>query len=234
MIARNLLLCAALLTLAACSDNTPGTDTMETPAEVTTAARGEAPSLSASEALTYSEDGQLFLNDLFGLQIEKPEGWFSQNAEDMLAMQQQSLALMSDDNTRAMIRSALESTLPLFGFFEVPPGSPGKLNPNILGSAENIRLAPGIVSGCDYLAHARQALRMMQVNYEIDEQCGQHEVNGTEFDYFEAQAMFGPQLVKQRYLALVRDGYAIVVVLSFFDEESEARLNEVLATLRMQ
>ena len=229
MIARTLLLCAILLSLAACSD-APSTDT--TPADTGTSS--DTGTSGTSDALTYSEDGRLYRNDRFGLQIEKPEDWFSQNAEDMIAMQQQSLALMGDDNTRAMIRSALESTLPLFGFFAVPPGTPGKLNPNILGSAENIRLAPGITDGCDYLAHARQALRQMQVRYEIEEQCGQRDINGTAFDYFEAQAMFGPQMVRQRYLALVRDEHAIVVVQSFFDEESEALVEAVLATLTMQ
>ncbi|MBZ2190207.1 hypothetical protein K8B33_13945 [Alcanivorax sp. JB21] len=216
-------LLAALLTLSAC-----GTEPEPMPVSEKNADR-------APEALTYTTGDNVYINDMFSLRIEKPEGWFAQSAEDMILMQQQGSALFSDDdNIRQILKASLESTLPLFGFFEVPPGTPGRLNPNILGTAENIRLAPGITSGCDYLAHARQALQQMQIRYEVDEQCGQREINGTDFGYFEAQAMFGSQLVRQRYLALVRDKHAIVVVQSFFDEDSEALVNAVLDTLTMQ
>ena len=212
-------LLAALLTLSAC-----GTD----PEPDNATARGP-------EALTYTTGDNVYINDMFALRIEKPDGWFSQSAEDMIAMQQQGSALFGDDdNIRKILKASLESTLPLFGFFEVPPGTPGKLNPNILATAENIRHAPGITSGCDYLYHARVALRQMSINYDIEDECHSRTVNGTELDFFHASAMFGSQQVQQRYLALVRDQHALVIVQSFFDEESEALVDEVLATLHMQ
>ena len=220
------LLLAALLTLSACGTE-PETKPETMPATESAAERGP-------EALTYTTGDNVYINDMFSLRIEKPEGWFAQSAEDMILMQQQGSALFSDDdNIRKILKASLESTLPLFGFFEVPPGTPGKLNPNILGTAENIRQAPGITSGCDYLYHARVALRQMSIDYEVEDECHSRTVNGTELDFFHATAMFGPQLIQQRYLALVRDQHAIVIVQSYFDEESEAKVEAVLQTLHL-
>ena len=206
------LLLAALLTLSACGTE-PETKPETMPATESAAERGP-------EALTYTTGDNVYINDMFSLRIEKPEGWFAQSAEDMILMQQQGSALFSDDdNIRKILKASLESTLPLFGFFEVPPGTPGKLNPNILGTAENIRQAP--------------ALRQMSIDYEVEDECHSRTVNGTELDFFHATAMFGPQLIQQRYLALVRDQHAIVIVQSYFDEESEAKVEAVLQTLHL-
>jgi hypothetical protein len=60
-----------------------------------------------------------------------------------------------DKNMKAMVNAAQQKTTPLFSFFEVPPGTPGKPNSNIIAIAEDIKGAPGVKTGCDYLTLAK-------------------------------------------------------------------------------
>ena len=81
--------------------------------------------------------------------VEKPDGWYAQNEEEAVAVQKQGGKMLAgnDKNLKAVLDASQDTTSQLFGFFEVPPGTPGKLNPNVLSAAENIKAAPGVPGG---------------------------------------------------------------------------------------
>ena len=128
---RALLLALTSLTLLACSE-----------AEV-------APAKPSPEQILTRRDGSVLSNDYFGLTITIPPGWYSQNAEESMALQRMASPMLagSDRSRQALIESAMASTVPVFGLFELPPGTPGKLNPNLIANAENLQALPGLASG---------------------------------------------------------------------------------------
>jgi hypothetical protein len=132
------------------------------------------------------------------------------------------------------MEAAQDTTTQVFGFFEFPMGTPGKLNPNVLSAAENIKGAPGVKTGCDYIALTKEIIKKSQVNYEFDEKCETKTVNGTEFGVVNAQLKIGEQVVKQRYYSVIRGRHAISVIQTYFDAESEAKVNKVIESVKFQ
>ncbi|MFO8023738.1 hypothetical protein [Thiohalophilus sp.] len=137
-----------------------------------------------------------------------------------------------DKNMQKMIDAAMESSLPLFGFFEYPPGTPGKMNPNVLSVAENIKMYPDIKEPCDYVEAVKQILQQRQLNYEFNGKCQSTMIGGKQASYQNALLKFGTLDVTQRYHAMIIDGYAISFIQTHMDEESHARVDAVLDSIR--
>jgi rRNA maturation endonuclease Nob1 len=184
--------------------------------------------------VTKSTDNKTYTNEFFQMTVQKPEGWYAQNEEEAAAGQKEGGKMLAgnDKNLKAAMDAAQDTTSQLFGFFEVPRGTPGKLNPNVLSAAENIKAAPGVKTGCDYIALTKEIIKKSQVSYQFEEKCETKTVNGTEFGVINAQLTIGDQVVKQRYYAVIRGHHAISVIETFFDAASEAKVNKVVESLK--
>jgi hypothetical protein len=185
---------------------------------------------------TASPDGKKYVNEFFNVTVEKPEGWYAQNTQESEALREKGGQMVAGDdkNMKAMVEASKQSTTPLFSFFEVAPGTPGKANPNVIGIAEDLKAAPGVKTGCDYLALAKQMAEKSQVKIEFSEKCESKNINGSEFNFMDAQIKMGNQVIKQRYFARVQKEHALSMVQTFMDEESEAKVDKVIATLNIK
>lgn len=184
-------------------------------------------------ALTVNSSGNNYVNKFFGISVVKPEGWYAQSATETILLQQKGASIIANDdkNMEALIEAAMESSVPVFGFFEYPPGTPGKLNANILSIAENIKVYPGIKNGCDYIALVKDLLAKSKLKYELSEKCLSKNISGKEFGYIDAFTIIGEQKVQQRYFANVSKGYAFSIVQTFYDDESRKKVISVLSTV---
>ncbi len=220
------------LSLVACDRATQESKNAIEPAKIAEAKTAEVK--KDGSPITKSTDNKTYTNEFFQMTIQKPEGWYAQNSEESAELQKQGGNLMAgnDKNLKAMMDAAQDKTISLFGFFEAPPGTPGKLNPNVLSAAENIKLAPGVKTGCDYIALTKEIIKKSQMNYKFDDKCETKTVNGTEFGVVNAQLTIGNQVVKQRYHAVIRGHHAISVIETFFDVESEAKVKKVVESLK--
>ena len=79
------------------------------------------------------------MNVFFGLSVEKPEGWYAMNNEELRSLVQNVTVPESDDNNSVQQSGNISSqrVIPLFEFLEYPYGTPNKFNPNIIGLVEN-------------------------------------------------------------------------------------------------
>jgi len=186
--------------------------------------------------VTVNTDGNHYRNAFFGVSVDKPEGWYSQPPEETMALQQRgSEALMADEkNKQALIDASLKSSVPVFGFFRVPPGTPGKPNPNVMAVAENLNGFPGVKSGCDYLHFVRQLLEKGQFSYAFSGECGSRKLAGESFGYLEGKVARGDVTVTQRYYATVREGYALSFIQTFFSAEGEAETRAILDSIEIE
>lgn len=203
----------ALVLLAACSDGNDATD-----------------------ARTEEVGDGVFRNEAFGMTVQKPDGWYAQSFDEMIQAHQMGANMLSgdDENMKASLESALESTLPLFTFFKKPPGTPGDFNPNVIASAENIDMySEGIKTGCDYLANMVKVLEQSQVQFEVDGDCGTTDLNGQTFGVQSISMSAGSQTVNQRFLACRSGDHAIGIVQSYMTEKQRDEVNGVVDSLEI-
>ncbi|MDR9437814.1 MAG: hypothetical protein RI563_13105 [Thiohalophilus sp.] len=184
--------------------------------------------------VTVNTSGNTYINGFFNLEVEKPVDWYAQSAEETIMLQQEGNKVLSgdDENMQKMIEAAMESSLPLFGFFEYPPGTPGKMNPNVLSVAENIKMYPGIKDPCDYVKAVKQILQQGQLSYEFDGECQSTTIGGKQAGYLDASLKVGTFDIAQRYHALITDGYAVSIIQTYMDEESHAKVDKVMDSIQ--
>ncbi len=187
-------------------------------------------------AITTSADNKTYRNELFGLVVEKPEGWYSQSAKEILAMYKQGNQVLSgnNENMKTMIDAALAKTLTLFSFFQYPPGTPGKMNANIVSTAENTSLYPGIKTGCDYLYHAKKSLESSQLNMKFSEKCDAETISGQTFGHYKVTIEVGKTIVYQDYYACKKGEHILSFIKTYSDEASMGMIDKILGTVKVQ
>lgn len=183
--------------------------------------------------ITTTADGSKYVNELFGLEITKPDGWYAQDQEATMKMSQRGAQLMAGDdkNMNAVISQALKTSLPVFGFFQHPPGAAVEMNPNILSIAENVGGFPGVKMGCDYLFHVRKMFEQSAVEVSVSEGCQSAQINGTSFGYIDTTMTLGARHVRQRYYACIQGEHALSIVQTFLDDETKRLVDEPLNSL---
>ena len=193
-------------------------------------------SQDAPSPLTVNTAGNHYHNAFFGVSVDKPDGWYSQSPEETIALQQRGTTAISgkDQNMKAMIEASLKSSVPVFGFFQLPPGTPGKSNPNVLSVAENLQGFPGVKTGCDYLYFVRQLLEKGKLAYSFTADCAPRTFAGESFGYMEGQITFGEKTVTQRYYATIRGQYALSFIQTYFSDEGEAATGTILNSVKLE
>lgn len=191
---------------------------------------------SSLTAITKSTDGKKYQNELFNLSINKPEGWYAQNVEEMISLQKFGNKLIAGDdkNLKVAIEASLENNIPLFGFFEFPPGTPGKLIPSLIANAENISLYPGIKNGCDYLYHAKELIGKSQANIKFGSTCNEARISDQKFGYYDASIEVRNAKVYQRYYSCRKGKHAMNFIGTYFEESSKDKIEQVLKTIKVE
>ncbi len=222
------------LSLVACDKATTTQESKKAVEPIKTAEIKPSEIKQDASPVTKSDDNKTYTNEFFQMTVQKPDGWYAQNQEEARENQKKGEKMLAgnDKNLKAMIEATDATTTQVFGFFEVPMGTPGKLNPNVLSAAENIKAAPGVKTGCDYIALTKEIIKKSQMNYKFEDKCETKMVNGTEFGVTGGEMTIGEQVVKQRYYAVIRGRHAISVIQTYFDAESEAKVNKVIESLK--
>lgn len=192
---------------------------------------------AAEDALTTSTDNINFTNRYFGLKVKKPDTWHSLSVEDMLALQQATTQLLSGSNTNQtnQIEQALQSSLPLFGFYRFPPDSAQDKNSNILSVAENIKSLTGMENGCSYLEVAKEIMLQTPIQYKFVDDCKIIDINGTSYGELNVSATLAEMQLEfsQTYLAAIKEGYAISIIETYFSDEDKAALDSIVLSLSL-
>lgn len=185
--------------------------------------------------ITFEVAPDTYKNEYFDLSIKKPNQWYYQSPEDTMKMGQMGSKMLAGDDKKmeAIFKESLKSSLILFSFFEHPPGAPVNTNPNVVGVAENVSLAPGIKKGCDYLFHVKNILIQSNANYTIQEDCQTEIVVGSHFGKMIMSTMMLGTEVFQNYSACIKGDHAIVIIQTFFDDESKLLTDKLISTLQV-
>jgi len=190
--------------------------------------------MSRPSPVTEQAEGNLFKNEYFRLTVEKPEGWYAQSARETILSQHKGKRILAagDKEMEVVIEKSIETTLPLFGFFEFRHGSQDSLNPSVLAVAQNMKNFPSAKTACDYLEHVKTVLSKGQIPYIFENNCKKTTQGGKELSMLNAYAKVGNNYVYQRYYATLQGKHAISIIETFFDDATEAKVEQVLRSIR--
>jgi len=174
-------------------------------------------------------------NSFFGIEIDLPPNWVVQTKEqtDKLTKMGQELVAGDDENMKALIKASEINSASLLGVFKYEVGAPVEYNPNFMLIAENLKNAPGIKTGSDYLFQSRKTLEQSQVKYDqIDQEFKREIINNQEFYLMNASINYMGLSIKQVYYSTIQNGFCLGIVISFIDDEQKMELDEIINSVR--
>lgn len=143
-----------------------------------------APGPASADALDEgSVDGNLYRNKFFGLEYRFPQGWTPHGEETKKHLMEVGRNAVSNNNALedSAYRNAEKRTAVLLSVFRYPLGKPVDDNDSIQVLSEDVRFAPGIQSGKEYLQLMANNLKRTSVPIEFQGQPLQISVAGQTF-----------------------------------------------------
>lgn len=179
-------------------------------------------------------EGSKYVNSYFDLEMDVPADWFVQSQEQMenITKAGKDMVAGDDERMKAIVKASDVNTANLLGVFQHEYGSAVEFNPNYLVVAENIKAAPGIRTGSDYLFQSRRLLTQSQFQYDrIDETFEKETINGTDFYKMNAEVSLMGITIRQIYYSTILKGFSFNVIISYSSDEQKDALLKVINSM---
>ncbi len=178
-------------------------------------------------------EGTKYTNDYFGLELDIPEDWHIATEEEKAALLQAGQDAIAENNEdlAKQIDLSKEKTLSLVFSFKYPLTHQG-VNPNVLCMAENLGLLGSVTvkSGKDYLAMTKTGMEQTGMPYTFAEVTTE-KLGNKDFDVMEATVDAGTIKLTQKYYAAIFDGYALVFINTFSNEDEALETKGLMDTI---
>ena len=101
--------------------------------------------------------------------------------------------------------------------------------------AENLKLAPGIKTGSDYLFHTRKLLKQTQMQYNnIDGDFEKVMIDNQEFYKMNLDINHMGLNIKQSYYSTILNGFSVNAVISFVNEAQKDELDKIVYSIKFE
>ena len=195
--------------------------------------------VAPASPITENTNGNRYENAFFGLAVEKPKGWVSQDVLQLIKtlLPTGSSMIFGNKNkfSPEVIDLLIKKTLPLFGFFKYTPGIMNrKMNPNIMAVAENIQANSSIKTGCNYLNLVREMLKDSLHKVTFLDECQEVDINGKMFatQSFSMKLMGVLSIKQTHYARIAKKDHALSFTLTYFNRASKSKLDKVMQSLK--
>jgi len=182
-------------------------------------------------------EGDKYINSFFDFEMDIPKGWVVQTKErmDNLTNSGKDLIAGDNENLKAIIKASEVNSANLLQVFQYEPGSPVDYNPSIMLVAENIKNAPGVKSGSDYLFHARKILAQSQVKYDhIDTEFKKEVINGSDIYTMNAEINLNGINIRQIYYSTIRKGFSFITIVSYVTNQQKKDLMKTVNSMQFK
>jgi len=180
-----------------------------------------------------TQEGTKYTNEYFGLELKLPEGWTIASDEEKEAVFQTGQDVIAENNEELAekLDLAAQRTLYLLLASKYPMTYEGP-NPNIICIAENLGLlgSASVKTGKDYIDITKTGLEQTGVPYTFSD-VTTVKLGGKDFDTIEATLDAGEIILTQKYYAAVIDGYALVFINSYTNEDEVAEINAYMDSI---
>ena len=179
-------------------------------------------------------ENSMYINSFFGLKLQLPSDWVVQTKEqtENLAKKGKELVAGDDKNMKAVIDAAEVNSANLLAVFKYEVGAAVEYNPNFMLVAENLKNAPGIKNGSDYLFQTRKLMKQSQIKYDfIDEEFKKEIINNQEFFLMNCSINYMGLNIKQKYYSTIQNGFCLSAIISFINDEQENDLERIINSI---
>lgn len=180
-------------------------------------------------------EGDKYVNAFFDLQLELPKDWVVQSQEqvDLIMKTGREMVAGDDANLKAVVKASEVNTAQLITAFQYELGTAVDYNPGFMLIAENLVMAPGIKNGHDYLFHARRLMQSIQIQYDhLDEEFDHQVINNIDFYTLNASFSMNGMQIKQVYYATTKNGFSVVGIISFINDDQRELLLKVINSIK--
>jgi hypothetical protein len=182
------------------------------------------------------ENGK-YVNSFFNFEIILPTNWIIQTKQQIEHLTNLGKDIIAGDDAtmKTMVKASDINTAYLLMDYQYERGSAVEFNPNISLIAENIKDAPGIKTGSDYLFQTRKILGQSQFKYDyLDKEFEKEEINGTDFYKMNAEINTMGINVKQIYYSTVLNGFSFNVIISFINDQQKNDLLQSINSMKFK
>ncbi len=181
--------------------------------------------------------GDKYSNKYFGINLDLPSDWYKQSQEETKRLAQLGMELISDDDDvlKKLLKASEVRIAHLFMLYKNEPGAPVDFNASMILLSENVKHAPGIKKGDDYLFHARKLLANSAIDYDsITEEFEKLELGGKDFYVMEASKKLNNTSISQLYITTILDGFALGFVLSYDNDLDKMEMMNSIKTIEFK
>ena len=180
--------------------------------------------------------GSTYRNDFFGFSITVPNDWHIAGKEDMKAMIQdaQDMDIWNKDELERQKKIAGETTANLFfvaRFTDEEAMEKEVFNPNINLTVENVSLPGKQIDQASYVNILRQNLSKALPGLVIKSQTNKT-IGSQEFTSLQLQFSIEDVFIFQESLICMKNGYAMLFVMTNIDDSEKQQLDDIMATLK--
>jgi hypothetical protein len=176
-----------------------------------------------------------YVNSYFGLEMTLPENWIVQSKEQLanIVKTGQNMMAGDDENLKVIIKASEVNTANLLAVSQFPKGAAVEYNPSIMIVAENVKNAPGIITGSDYLFHARRLIMQSQFKYDfVDEQFEKEIISGIDFYLMNTGVKYLGLDIKQVYYAAIIKGFSFNIIITFNNDNQKDEILKSIKSLK--
>lgn len=181
---------------------------------------------------TFSKD--VYANHFFGIRYQAPAGWTPHGEETKKEIMAVGKSLVDQNTVTGKVVAARsdERTHQLLTLFQYPLGTPGVENQLVQIMAEDVRFAPGIRSGREYLLNVARVLKVMKTMPEFNEEPKELAYGGKSMYRMDITTKATSRTVYQSMIATVLKGYAVCFAFTSYSVEGRDKLVKTMESLR--
>ena len=182
----------------------------------------------------FSQD--VYTNHFWGFRYEAPHGWTAHGDETKKEIMAVGKSLVDQKTLtgKVVANRSDERTHQLLTLFQYPLGTPGVENQSVQLLAEDVRFAPGIRSGREYLLNVGQVLRAMKTSPEFDEKPKEVTYGGQTMYRMDITMKLPTKVIYQSMIATVLKGYGIAFAFTSYSPEGRDKLVKTLDSLQFE
>lgn len=177
-------------------------------------------------------DGRIYRNEYYGLSLEIPEPWIIHNEKEKASLSEAGKDQLEEvDSTLARkVDSAQEKVLQLLSVFQNKVGSSDDFNPSFIVMSERL---PGELEAMNEPAYLQVTKKQLEQTglYQTFEQLTEPvAIDGENFFMLRVSSR-QRDVVNQEFYARIKNGYALIIILSYTDATQKENLHELLRSI---
>ncbi len=182
------------------------------------------------------ENGR-YSNSYFNFEMTLPPNWIVQTKEQLDNMTKKGNDLIAGDDAKlkAILKASEVNVANLLSASQFEKGAAVEYNPGMVMVAENIKAAPGIKLGKDYLFQSRRILEQSQFKYDyLDKEFLKETIGGMDFYKMNAEINYLGLKIKQVYYSTILDGFSLSIIISFINDQQKDVLLKSIQSAKLK